>query len=49
MELAFLLFPMDLLMRVKLKKIELMVRENIQTLKEIFMKESLNGDHLTLR
>ena len=43
---VFLLFQMDLLMKVKLKKIEFMVRENIQMLKEKFMKESLDMDHL---
>ena len=43
---VFLLFQMDLLMKVKLKKIKFMVRENIQMLKEKFMRESLGMDHL---
>ena len=41
MVLVFLLFLMDQYMKVKFPKIELGVRENIQTLKAMFMKVSL--------
>ena len=33
----------------KVKKIKFMVKENIQTLREMFMRESLGTEHLSLK